>query len=121
MGEEKIQTISDMAFDGIDEDYSETITQDELQAYLITVSNKMGIQTPTENDLNSILSVMDYDNDGVVNKEEFALLVTNVLKNMYHGELGLASEVKDQIREAPHSLPLETFNDQIPSSSMNLN
>ena len=68
---EKIRKVSDLAFDAVDEDQSESLDQEEMSKIMRDVSVFMKITPPTENDIDFMLKELDDDNDGNVDKEEF--------------------------------------------------
>ena len=80
---DKINIISDMAFDGIDEDKSGQIEKNELGRTLMSVSKNMGITEPSESDKTAILAELDQDGDSRVSKDEFAFLIMKVVDKMY--------------------------------------
>ena len=75
-----------MAFDTVDEDGSGGLDQAELSTIMTEVAISMGVTPPTERDLKAILSELDEDFDGVVDKGEFIQLVMLVIGKMLESE-----------------------------------
>lgn len=87
----QMKTISDIAFDFIDEDGSGGLDAGEIQKIMAHVANTMGVSAPTEDDLQTILEVLDDDGGGDVGKDEFLALILLVLEKMIEAE----KEVQD--------------------------
>ena len=94
---DKINLISDMAFEAIDEDCSGNIDKTELGDVLRRVAVNMGIIQPTDNDLSALLSELDQDGDNMVSKDEFAFLIIKVLEKMQATEEETAKYMFDEI------------------------
>ena len=108
---DKINLISDMAFEAIDEDQSGTIDKIELGDVLRKVAVNMGIIQPTDNDLSALLSELDQDGDNMVSKDEFAFLIIKVLEKMQATEEETAKYMHDEIPCVANQLPLEEIDE----------
>ena len=83
---EHIKVLSDLAFDAVDVDGSGGLDQGELAALIEGVATKMGLNPPTEEDLENILRELDDDFDGVIDKNEFLNLIMIVITKMLEQE-----------------------------------
>ena len=86
---EQMRKVSDAAFEAVDEDGSNSLDRSELRAVAMNVAFDMSIKTPTDGDVEAILDEIDTDGDGVVDKDEFFVLIQRVLKTMYDSEVEL--------------------------------
>ena len=84
--QDDIKTITDMAFDTVDEDGSGDLDHIELSKIMQQVSIEMGVNPPSEDDLKQILKELDDDYDGLVSKSEFLQLVMMVIGKMLESE-----------------------------------
>ena len=75
-----------MAFDIVDEDNSGYLDASELAGMMADVAKGMGVNSPTEEDIQSILKNLDDDSDGKVDKREFLDLIMLVLGNVLEDE-----------------------------------
>ena len=63
-----MKVISDIAFDCVDEDGSGGLDTSEISNIMINIAQQMGVTPPTEEDLRTILTQLDEDYDGIVDK-----------------------------------------------------
>ena len=75
-----------MAFEVMDEDKSGGLDYKEIRLIMEEVADKLGVTSPTEADINSILRSLDNDSDGVVSKVEFSQLVKFISGKMVETE-----------------------------------
>lgn len=76
---DKINLVSDMAFDAVDFSGDGQLDKEELGKVLKDVAKSMKINPPTENDVAAVLGELDADGDGTVSKDEFKVLIESVL------------------------------------------
>ena len=79
---ENLRTISDMAFESMDEDGSGGLDIAEIKVIMDQVAEGLGIQGPTSEDLEALLAELDDDFDGSVSKDEFFGLIDLILRQM---------------------------------------
>lgn len=61
---DQFRIISDMAFDALDDDGSGQLDDTEIAEIMQQVANSMGVPSPTEEDIKTILRELDDDYDG---------------------------------------------------------
>ena len=86
----KVKAISDLAFDAVDDDGSESLDSEELMGIMKEVAHSMRVTPPTENDIDFMLKELDANADGTVDKEEFLDLLMLVLDKMFESEVNYA-------------------------------
>ena len=69
--DQNLRIITDRAFEVMDTDGSGGLDTDELKVIMDKVAEDLGIQGPTNDDLESMLAQLDDDFDGIVSSEEF--------------------------------------------------
>lgn len=79
-------TISDMAFDAVDNDKSGNLDEDEIGLIMREVARSMGITPLNHMDINFVMNELDANSDGTVDKCEFIELVILVLGKMLESE-----------------------------------
>ena len=83
---DKIRTVSDLAFEAVDTDGSNSLDKNELAAVMKEVAQEMKVTPPTDADILSVLLELDDDFDGTVSKDEFLQLIILVLGKMLESE-----------------------------------
>ena len=83
---EHIAEVSKLAFEAADKDNSGGLDTTEISYIMSQVATNMGVTPPTEEDLDAILSELDADFDGIVDKEEFLSLILLVIGKMLQSE-----------------------------------
>ena len=74
-----LEEITKRAFDSVDKDHSGHIDSKELEKIMAQISNDMGAEPPTKEDVKEILKQLDEDSSGAIEFEEFINLVKNIL------------------------------------------
>ena len=92
-----MKCISDIAFDAVDEDGSGGLDTSEISNMMQDIARQMGVTPPTEADLEAILSQLDEDFDGKVDKGEFLQLVMLVIGKMLESEEELQETINSKI------------------------
>ncbi len=72
---DKIQIVSDLAFEAVDIDGSNFLEKDELAEVMKNVAYDMKVKPPTDNDIDAVLRELDEDYDEKVSKDEFVTLI----------------------------------------------
>ena len=70
----------------MDLDGSGFLEKDELTEVMRSVAYDMRVKPPTDGDIDAVLNELDGDMDYKVSKEEFVVLIVNVLKKMMESE-----------------------------------
>ena len=78
--DKKLNYLADSAFESVDSDNSGLITEDELFIILNCVSKELGLNEPSEDEALEILSMMDVDRSGKLDRMEFRLLFRKILE-----------------------------------------
>ena len=76
----KLNSLADNAFETVDSDNSGLITEDELFIILNCISKDLGLNEPTEDEVLEILSMMDVDKSGKLDRKEFRILFRKILE-----------------------------------------
>ena len=82
-----LRVITDMAFDSIDDDHSDSLDVSEIQEIMNQVAAELGISAPTLEDLEAIIKEIDDDFDGQVSKDEFFKLVKLIIEKLLESEM----------------------------------
>jgi Ca2+-binding EF-hand superfamily protein len=72
--------LADSAFESVDSDNSGFITEDELFIILNCISKELGLNEPSEDEAQQILSIMDIDRSGKLDRKEFRVLFKKILE-----------------------------------------
>ena len=84
--EQKLKEITKLAFDSVDTDGSGSIDQYELESVLAKISNDMGADPPSKDDVKELLKFLDTDKSGKIEFKEFEVLIKNALESMIYGD-----------------------------------
>ena len=68
---ENLRDLTDRAFEAIDKDGSGDLDQDEIGTIMNEVAHHMKVQPPSKDELRTILTELDNDYDGKVDRNEF--------------------------------------------------
>lgn len=82
LDQKKIIELAKIAFEGVDEDGSGEIEEPELGKVLVDISNSLGGDPPTEDDIKEVFKHLDADRSGTVDLNEFTLLIKDILYAM---------------------------------------
>ena len=94
--EEKIDIVSDLAFDAVDLDENGSLDQNEISQIMKEVADEMGVKAPTDSDILAILSELDEDQDDGVDKGEFKKLIKMVFDKMLENEEDLIKSINER-------------------------
>ena len=83
--DEKLTQVSDAVFDEVDKDKSGLIDVTELGNAMKNVATASEIPPPSDENIQTALRALDTNNDGVINKEEFKVLVIQILEVLAAG------------------------------------
>ena len=84
--EDQLHEITKLAFDSVDTDGSGSIDQYELESVLAKISNDMGADPPSKDDVKELLKFLDTDKSGKIEFKEFEVLIKNALESMIYGD-----------------------------------
>ena len=84
--EKKLKELTKIAFDSVDKDGSGSIDQYELEPVLAKISNDMGAEPPSKDDIKELLKYLDTDKSGKIEFKEFEVLIKNALESMIYGD-----------------------------------
>lgn len=76
----RIISIADSAFQAVDSDNSGLITEDELFIILNCISKDLGLNEPSEDEVQEILEMTDIDKSGKLDRNEFRILFKKILE-----------------------------------------
>ena len=65
--EEALNQIADRAFKNVDKDNNQSIDEYELEKIMAQISNDMGAEPPTKEDVKEVLDSLDTDRNGTIN------------------------------------------------------
>jgi calmodulin len=74
----KFRQIMEKNFKIVDSDGSGFLDKVELEEVLIRITNDMGLETPSHEDVEEVLRLVDENGDGKLSKEEYNLLADEV-------------------------------------------
>ena len=77
--EEALNQIADRAFKNVDKDNNQSIDEYELEKIMAQISNDMGAEPPTKEDVKEVLDSLDTDRNGTINFDEFKALIKDIL------------------------------------------
>ena len=80
--EKKLHEVAKVAFDSVDTDRSGQIDQEELEKVMAQISQDMGAEPPSKEDVKEVLEHLDTDHSGKIDFEEFSQLIKDVLNAM---------------------------------------
>ena len=80
--EKKLEEVAKVAFDSVDTDKSGQINYSELENVMTQISNDLGTEPPTSDDVKEVLKHLDTDKNGLIDFNEFKVLITDVLNAM---------------------------------------
>ena len=77
--EAALNQIADRAFKNVDKDKNNSIDEIELEKIMAQISNDMGAEPPTKEDVKEVLDSLDTDRNGTINFDEFKELIKDIL------------------------------------------
>jgi len=80
--EEELTKISDSIFEKNDLDNTGFIERGEFVNIINAFTESMGITTPSDSDINGIISALDYNNDAKFNRSEFTDFIRMLLESI---------------------------------------
>ena len=80
--EKKLNEVAKVGFDSVDTDRSGQIDQEELEKVMSQISQDMGAEPPSKEDVKEVLEHLDTDHSGKIDFEEFSQLIKDVLNAM---------------------------------------
>ena len=83
-----LRKVSKVAFDTVDTDNSGYLEPDEIEAVMVNIARDIGVDTPTKEEVEEILSELDSNADGRISLAEFEVLIEQVLVIMAQSEEG---------------------------------
>ena len=78
----KLNEIAKAAFESVDADGSGYIEEAELKVVMSSVARDIGMPQPSDSDVSEVLRELDTNRDGRVSKDEFKVLIRQVLELM---------------------------------------
>ena len=78
----KLREVAKVAFDSVDTDRSGLIDQEELEKVMAQISQDMGAEPPSKEDVKEVLEHLDTDHSGFIDFEQFCLLIIDVFGAM---------------------------------------
>ena len=76
----KLTALTEDAFENIDIDRSGFIEINELKELMNEINDRTGAPEPTEEEVTQIMDELDADGNGVIDKDEFKVLMEQVLQ-----------------------------------------
>ena len=83
---EKVRIVSRLAFNAVDADYSGCLDVPELLDIMKEVSDTQDMKLPSENDIHAILSMIDDDDSGEIDQDEFYQLILVTIRKLLEDE-----------------------------------
>ena len=80
--ENKLREIARAAFDSVDTDKSGNIDNKELSKIMEGISKDLGIDPPSDAEVQEVLKHLDTDNSGTIEFNEFVVLIKDVLSSL---------------------------------------
>jgi len=80
--DKKLREVAKVAFDSVDTDRSGLIDHEELEKVMAQISQDMGAEPPSKEDVKEVLDHLDSDHSGQIDFEEFSQLIKDVLAAM---------------------------------------
>jgi Ca2+-binding EF-hand superfamily protein len=80
--DKKLEEVAKVAFDSVNTDKSGQINYSELESVMTQISNDLGTEPPTSDDVKEVLKHLDTDKNGLIDFNEFKVLITDVLNAM---------------------------------------
>ena len=86
---EKLKKVTKAAFETVDTDKSGYLERDELEVVMANVARDIGVDKPTKEEVDEMISELDENSDGRISIAEFQVLIEQVLTVMAQAEEGL--------------------------------
>ena len=80
--EEKIREVARAAFDSVDTDKSGEIDNKELTILMQGISKDLGIEPPSQEEVDEVLKELDTDHSGKIDFNEFVVLIKDVFNSI---------------------------------------
>ena len=84
--EEKLRDVARVGFENVDTDKSGYIDIKELGKVMTDISKDLGVDTPTPEDIQEVMTKLDTDKSGNIEFEEFVVLMKDILINLAKAE-----------------------------------
>lgn len=68
-----MRKLTEAAFKAIDADNSGTLETAEIISIMTKISNEMGIENPSKEEIGEVIDELDFDKNGVLSMDEFAV------------------------------------------------
>ena len=78
--EEMFNEVAKAAFSSMDADQSNSIDKSELKKMMDMVSKDAGVPECSQEDINNVMTSLDTNKDGVIDLDEFKVLLRETLK-----------------------------------------
>ena len=83
--ENKLTRVTKQIFDEVDTDRSGSISKNEMQSAMQMFAKEMGIDEPTNEDVNKAMKDFDTDGTGKLSVDEFRAVVVEILNAIVEG------------------------------------
>lgn len=80
--EKKLNELAKMAFDGSDTDHSGYIEIAEMKEIIVTMSKEMGIEPPSDTDIQSVITHLDKNKNDRLEFDEFKVFIVDLLQSV---------------------------------------
>ena len=80
--ENKLNILTQIAFQSVDIDGSGNIEQPELEKIMAQICMDMGAEIPSKEDVQEVLDDLDSDGNKTIDKDEFKVFIRDILKGM---------------------------------------
>ena len=82
----KLQDITKKAFDAVDLDNSGYLERNEVEVVMKNVAADLGVQKPSDKEIDDVIKELDKNNDGRLSVDEFQVLIEQILEMMSKAE-----------------------------------
>ncbi len=78
----KMKKLMEESFRKVDIDGNNKLDRGEFEQVLVQIAKEIGVDSPTRDEVDDILDLIDENGDGTVSKEEFVELIEKVFQMM---------------------------------------
>ncbi len=82
----KLKDITKKAFDAVDLDNSGYLERNEVEVVMKNVAVDLGVQKPSDKEIDDVIKELDKNNDGRLSVDEFQVLIEQILEMMTKAE-----------------------------------